>query len=53
MACPDEVMDLEQRFLTALEGATKFGFVTGRLVVTYRVDDAIHSMTFVARELEQ
>jgi heat shock protein HslJ len=52
MACPDEVMRLEEFYLDALAGATKFGFVTGRLVVTYRVDDAIDSMTFVARELE-
>lgn len=51
MACPDEVMWLEDRYLAALHGATKFGFVTGRLVVTYRVDDAIHSMAFVAREV--
>jgi len=52
MACPDEAMWLEDRYLAALGGATKFGFVTGRLVVTYRVDDAIHSMTFAARELD-
>jgi heat shock protein HslJ len=52
MACADGVMRLEQRYLTALAGATRFGFVTGRLVVTYRVDDEIHSMTFVARELD-
>ncbi len=52
MACPDEAMRLEQYYLTALGGATKFGFVTGRLVVTCHVDDAISSMTFVARELK-
>jgi heat shock protein HslJ len=50
MACPDEAMRLEQYYLTALKGATKFGFVAGRLVVTCHVDDAISSMTFVARE---
>ena len=50
MACPDEVMRLEERYLRTLAGATKFGFVAGRLIVTCRVDDAIHSMTFVSRE---
>ncbi len=52
MACPDQAMRLEDRYLAALAGATKFGFVSGRLVVTYRVDDAIHSMTFVSRDLK-
>jgi heat shock protein HslJ len=52
MACTDEVMRLEQRYLRTLAGATKFGFVSARLVVTCRVENAINSMTFVSRKLE-
>lgn len=51
MACAEEVMRLEQHYLANLAGATKFTFVNGRLVVTCRVGDEIHSMTFVARAL--
>jgi heat shock protein HslJ len=52
MACADDVMRLEQRYLATLAGVTRFGFVAGRLVMTCRVENAIHSMTFVPREPE-
>ncbi|MGI9264999.1 MAG: META domain-containing protein [Gammaproteobacteria bacterium] len=38
MACPQDLMDLERRYLKALNGVRKFGFLAGRLALS-TVDD--------------
>ncbi len=48
MACPDPIGTFESRFFAALEGAQSFGFVVGKLAVTYRADDRIGTMVFVS-----
>ena len=46
MMCPDPQMEAERRFLAALGGAMKFGFLNGRLAVTTIVNDEVHSLLF-------
>lgn len=46
MACPQDLMDLERRFLKALSGVRKFGFLTGRLALS-TVDDEGQMTTLV------
>ena len=46
MACPEDEMALEDRYLTALGRVVRFAFVTGRLVLTWSQDDATGSMLF-------
>ena len=50
MACPDEVMILENRFLEALANVTRYGFLAGKLALTWRKDDASGTLLFVPRE---
>ncbi len=52
MMCPDDVMAVEQRFLTQLSGAKKFGFLAGQLAVTYETDGASGVMLFSGRKAE-
>jgi len=40
MACPEPGMGTEDRFLSALESVRQFGFLNGRLALTYRRGDA-------------
>ena len=51
MACPTEVMDLENRYLAALEGVTAYRFNAGRLVLSYQQGETHSSLIFVATEL--
>lgn len=46
MACEAPVMDAEMRFMKQLAGVTKFGFMTGRLMLSYKVDGAAGVMLF-------
>ena len=46
MACPPAQMDAEDRFLGALEKATQFSFVLGKLVITYQRDDSYRVLVF-------
>jgi heat shock protein HslJ len=46
MACPAEVMEVEQRFLTALENAFKFSYLAGKLAMSWREGDAFNTMLF-------
>jgi heat shock protein HslJ len=49
MACPDPASTVEARYMRQLEAATKFGFLLGRLALTYRLDDgAVGAMLFEA-----
>jgi heat shock protein HslJ len=50
MACPPEVMDLEQRFTAALQGAQSWGFRLGDLVLHYQQGDDFGSLFFEGRE---
>jgi heat shock protein HslJ len=47
MACPAEVMDVEQRFLTALESAFKFSYLAGKLALNWREGDTFNSLLFI------
>jgi heat shock protein HslJ len=53
MACPDEVMALESRYLEALADVTRFSFVAGKLALTWKKDGATHTMLFVPRQPKQ
>jgi len=46
MACPPPQMEAEDRFLKALENATQFSFVLGKLVITYEQDGAYLLLVF-------
>lgn len=50
MACPDEVMLLENRYLAAISGAARYSFLTGRLALTCKVGDDLKTMLFEAVE---
>jgi heat shock protein HslJ len=52
MACPEPQSVVETRFLRQLGGATKVGFLLGRLAVTYQKDGgAVGAMLFESRTL--
>lgn len=46
MMCPEPQMAAEQRYLTALGGAVKFGFLNGRLAITTVVDEQVATLMF-------
>jgi len=46
MACPTAVMEVEQRFLTALGNTVKFGYQAGKLALTWREGDVFNTMLF-------
>jgi heat shock protein HslJ len=46
MMCPPPLMEWEQRYLAALQGLTNYSFRAGRLVLTWRVDDAMGTLVF-------
>ncbi len=47
-ACPDPIMALEDRFLEALDGASEFDFLAGRLALTCSVDGGMTTLIFEA-----
>lgn len=49
MACPDAEAAVEERFLRQLGSVGKFGFVLGRLALTYRTDGGVAAMLFEPR----
>ncbi len=49
MACPPEVMDLEQQYLAALEEATDWSLEYGRLGIAYQRDGVWDQLDFEAR----
>lgn len=46
MACGDEAMLIEERYLTAVSGASGYSFLAGKLALTCRVEDRIVTMIF-------
>ncbi len=52
MACAEEAMELETQYLQALGGAESYGFLAGRLALSYRVQDGIQTLLFDPRQLE-
>ena len=50
MACPSDLMDLERRYLKALEGVRRFSFLVGQLVLTsIDEDEQASTMIFEGR----
>jgi len=47
MACPPALMSFENRYLSALENVTKYGFLNGRLALTWQLDGAVNTMLFL------
>ena len=52
MACPEEAMDMERRYLEALEGVFQVSFLGGKLVLTWKKGEARHTMLFVSHTLQ-
>jgi len=50
MACPEDQMALEDRYLKGLGSVVRFGFATGKLVLSWSQDDATGSMLFAPRQ---
>jgi heat shock protein HslJ len=46
MACPEPMMDLERRYLSALAGASGYRFHAGRLVLTCDTDEGPQALVF-------
>jgi heat shock protein HslJ len=46
MACPGPAGEAEERFLRQLEGVTRFGFMTGQLMLSYTTDGRSGVMLF-------
>jgi heat shock protein HslJ len=40
-------MDVEQRFLTALESAFKFSYLAGKLALSWREGDTLNTLLFI------
>jgi heat shock protein HslJ len=51
MACPDEIMDIEQRYLAALQSAGAWGFGPGHLLIQYGTDETFGTLVFEGRPL--
>lgn len=49
MACPEPAASVEDRFLSQLGGVTKYGFLLGRLALSYQIDDRLGVMLFEPR----
>ena len=47
MACPPALMSFESRYLKALGNVTKYGFLNGRLALTWQQDGAVNTMLFL------
>jgi len=46
MACPGELMDVEQQYLDALIHVTGFSFLAGKLVLTWEKEGTVSAMIF-------
>lgn len=52
MACPPEVMDLEDRYRQQLEKVVKYGFVNRQLIFSFEVEDGnVGAMSFTSRQI--
>lgn len=52
-ACPSEVMDLEGRYLTALEKVTQCELARGRLTLVWQEGGALEALLFDAERSEE
>jgi len=52
MMCPDEVMAVERRFLSQLEGVNKFGYMATMLALSYEMDGQHGVMLFERRDVK-
>jgi heat shock protein HslJ len=52
MACPEDQMALEDRYLKGLGSVVRFAFVTDRLALTWSQEGATGNMLFAPRQLE-
>jgi len=52
MACPEPVMDLERRYLSALAGASGYRFLAGRLVLTCDTYEGPRALVFTPKTEE-
>ena len=50
MACPEEVMDVEKRYLDALQGRVRYSFLSGKLALTCRAGDGPVTLVFTRGE---
>jgi len=50
MACPEEVMNLENRYLEALGSVTRYSFMAGKLVLTWRKNGKTGTLLFIPRQ---
>jgi len=50
MACPPEAMELENRYLQALSNVTGFGFLNGRMALTWQRDGVVDALLFSPRD---
>ena len=50
MACPPEAMNLENRYLQALSNVTGFGFLNGRMALTWQLDGVLNMLLFSPRD---
>ena len=53
MACPEEIMALENRYLEALGNVTRYSFLAGKFALTWRKDDVTGTLLFVPRQPRQ
>jgi heat shock protein HslJ len=49
IACPEPVMDLERRYLSALADASRYRFLAGRLVLSCDTGDGLVALIFTPR----
>jgi len=50
MACPEPAMETEQRYLSALAGASRYSFLAGRLVLSCDTEEGPVALIFTPRE---
>jgi heat shock protein HslJ len=53
MACPEEVMALERRYLEGLRNTTRYGFVAGKLALTWRKNGVTGTLLFAPRQSKE
>jgi heat shock protein HslJ len=53
MACPGQIMALENRYLEALGHVVRYSFVAGRLELTWRKDNRIGTLVFTPEHAKQ
>jgi len=49
MACPEDIMAVEQRYLAQMESVKKYGFLAGMLALSYETEDGHGVMLFERR----